>query len=190
MRQVLSKHFHISKQNEYAFLDLLGGECAGAITLLGTESTLGINLHNDTQWLSDGETISILNELPQHPMLAGNQELRLCLAGDQDKLHVVYDGRKIGLPKNNTPSSHILKPLIHGLEDTVINEAFCLRLAQTMGIPAAKSLITSFGDHRFLLVERYDRVKQEDGALTRLHQEDFCQALGVISKKISERRRT
>lgn len=36
----------------------------------------------------------------------------------------------------------------------------------------------------FLLVERYDRVLKDDAQhqpqLQRLHQEDFCQALGVV----------
>ena len=29
----------------------------------------------------------------------------------------------------------------------------------------------------------YDRVRDEDGTVWRLHQEDFCQALGVPSEK-------
>lgn len=35
------------------------------------------------------------------------------------------------------------------------------------------------GDIPFLLVERYDRKRLPDGTITRLHQEDFCQALSV-----------
>jgi len=37
----------------------------------------------------------------------------------------------------------------------------------------------SISDKRFLLIERYDRQIGEDGKTMRLHQEDFCQALGV-----------
>lgn len=40
--------------------------------------------------------------------------------------------------------------------------------------------IHSIGDRRFLLVERYDRAADPQGHIQRLHQEDFCQALGVI----------
>ena len=65
-----------------------------------------------------------LPELPHRPMLAGKDGLRLSLAGAQDKLPVVFDGARIGLPLNGTPSSHILKPAIHGVEDRVINEGF------------------------------------------------------------------
>ena len=80
--------------------------------------------HDDRQWLSDEEVVAILDELPHRPMLAGKDGLRLSLAGAQDKLPVVFDGARIGLPLNGTPSSHILKPAIHGVEDRVINEGF------------------------------------------------------------------
>jgi serine/threonine-protein kinase HipA len=36
-------------------------------------------------------------------------------------------------------------------------------------------------DRTFLLVGRYDRFRGEDGMVRRVHQEDFCQALGVPS---------
>jgi serine/threonine-protein kinase HipA len=55
-------------------------------------------------------------------MLAGHDGLRLSLAGAQDKLPVVFDGARIGLPLNGTPSSHILKPAIQAVEDSVLNE--------------------------------------------------------------------
>lgn len=61
-------------------------------------------------------------------MLAGQDGLRLSLAGAQDKLPVVFDAQRIGLPRNGTPSSHILKPAIAAFEDSVINEGFCQAL--------------------------------------------------------------
>ena len=132
------------------------------------------------QWLSDEEVIAILDELPRRPMLAGKDGLRLSLAGAQDKLPVVVEGNKIGLPRNGTPSSHILKPAIHAVEDSVTNEGFCLALAEAMQLKPARSRIHSVWDRRFLLVERYDRTYDTEGCLQRLHQEDLCQALGVV----------
>ncbi len=38
-------------------------------------------------------------------------------------------------------------------------------------------------DQSFLLIERYDRTRDADGRLVRLHQEDFAQALGVPSQR-------
>jgi len=134
----------------------------------------------DVQWLSDEGVIAILDELPRHPMLAGRDGLRFSLAGAQDKLPVVFDGDRIGLPRNGTPSSHILKPAIHAIEDSVINEGFCLALAEAMQLKPARSKIHTVRGRSFLLVERYDRTADSEGRGQRLHQEDFCQALGVV----------
>ncbi len=140
-------------------------------------------IHNDhVQWLSDEEVVAILDELPRRPMLAGKDGLRLSLAGAQDKLPVVFDGtrRRIGLPINGTPSSHILKPAILAVKDSVSNEGFCMALAEAMQLKPAKSKVHHVLGRAFLLVERYDRVLDSLGHRQRLHQEDFCQALGVI----------
>jgi serine/threonine-protein kinase HipA len=112
-------------------------------------------------------------------MLAGKVGLRLSLAGAQDKLPVVFDGARIGLPLNGTPSSHILKPAIQAVEDSVINEGYCMALAEAMQLRPAKSKIHFVLNRSFLLVERYDRVVDAQGRRQRLHQEDFCQAQGV-----------
>ena len=113
-------------------------------------------------------------------MLAGKDGLRLSLAGAQDKLPVIFDGDRIGLPRNGAPSSHILKPAIRTLADTVINEGFCMALAEVMQLKPAKSQVRSVLGRQFLLVERYDRLANAQGQRQRLHQEDFCQALGVV----------
>jgi serine/threonine-protein kinase HipA len=130
--------------------------------------------------LSDNEVVAILDELPHRPMLAGKDGLRLSLAGAQDKLPVVFDGDRIGLPRNGTPSSHILKPAILAVEDSVINEGYCMALADAIELKPAKSKVHRVLDRSFLLVERYDRLIDAQGDRQRVHQEDFCQALGVM----------
>lgn len=181
MRRLIAQQFQVSGQNDFALLDRIGGECAGAVTLLEPGQALRAPAQNDdVEWLSDEALVATLDELPRRPMLAGTDGLRLSLAGAQDKLPVVFDGARIGLPRNGTPSSHILKPAIPTVEDSVVNEAFCLALADAMQLSPAKAKVHAVGDRRFLLVERYDRVAGEQGRRLRLHQEDFCQALGVV----------
>ena len=181
MRRLIAQQFHVSGQNDFALLDRIGGECAGAVTFLEPGQSLSLPAeYGEVQWLSDAEVIAILDELPRRPMLAGIDGLRLSLAGAQDKLPVVVDGDRIGLPRNGTPSSHILKPAILAVEDSVTNEGFCLALADAMQLKPARSRIHSVLDRRFLLIERYDRTHDAERRIQRLHQEDFCQALGVI----------
>jgi len=181
LRQLLAQQLQVSGRNDFALLDRIGGECAGAITFLPPGQPLPATAGDEAvHWLDDGEVSALLDELPRRPMLAGRDGLRLSLAGAQDKLPVVFDGRRIGLPQGGRPSTHILKPPIHGLADTVANEAFCLALAGAIGLPTAGAQIGRAGERSFLLVERYDRPAPPPGPVDRLHQEDFCQALGVV----------
>ena len=181
MRRLIARQFQVSVDNDIALLDYIGGECAGAVTFMRPGQALPTSTKDeDVQWLSDAEVIAILDELPSRPMLAGKDGLRLSLAGAQDKLPVVVNGGRIGLPRNGTPSSHVLKPAIHAVEDSVTNEGFCLALAEAMQLKPAKSKIHTVRDRQFLLVERYDRAANADGRRQRLHQEDFCQSLGVV----------
>ncbi|MBT9460271.1 MAG: type II toxin-antitoxin system HipA family toxin [Rugosibacter sp.] len=181
MRHLIAQQFQVSSQNDFALLDYIGGECAGAVTFIEPGQALPVPTHNDdVQWLSDDEVVAILDELPHRPMLAGKDGLRLSLAGAQDKLPVVFDGARIGLPLNGTPSSHILKPAIHTVKNSVINEGFCMALAEAMQLKPAKSKVHRVLDRSFLLVERYDRLIDAQEYRQRLHQEDFCQALGVV----------
>lgn len=181
LRRLIAQRFQVSGQNDFALLDHLGGECAGAVTLLPPGDALAqADENTEVEWLSDDALVSVLDELPQRPMLAGHDGLRLSLAGAQDKLPVVFDGQRIGLPRNGAPSSHILKPAIQLLEDSVSNEGFCMALAAAMQFKPARTQIHSVRDRQFLLVERYDRIKNATGKFERLHQEDFCQALGVV----------
>lgn len=180
MRRLIARQFQVSGQNDFALLDHIGGECAGAVTFLEPGyASPRIGAVDDVEWLGDDRLLALLDELPRRPMLAGDDGLRLSLAGAQDKLPVVFDGRRFGLPRNGAPSSHILKPPIHAVEDSVANEGFCMLLAEAMGLRPAQARIHQVRGRSFLLVERYDRALNDAGLRQRLHQEDFCQALGV-----------
>jgi serine/threonine-protein kinase HipA len=180
-RQLAAQVLQVSQENDFALLDGLGGECAGAVTLLGAAGpAVGSGGQQQIQWLSDTELLTVLDELPRRPMLAGQEGLRLSLAGVQDKLPVVVREGRIGLPLDGTPSTHILKPAIDSVEGSVFNEAFCLTLAKRIGLQAVNVTIRQIEERSVLLVERYDRESLSTGSVQRLHQEDFCQALGIV----------
>lgn len=54
---------------------------------------------------------------------------------------MVFDGACLGLPLNGTPSSHILKPAISAVEGSVVNEGFCVALAEAMQLGPAKAAV-------------------------------------------------
>lgn len=180
-RKLIAKTLQVSAQNDFALLDSLGGECAGAVTLLEPGQTpQAPDVPSAVRWLDDAQLLKVLDEMPLRPMLVGDEGLRLSLAGAQDKLPVVADGDRIGLPLFGAPSSHILKPPIPAVEGSVFNEGFCMALASALKLDVAKTKVHRVGERHYLLVERYDR--QFAAKDHRLHQEDFCQALGVFTE--------
>ena len=67
----------------------------------------------------------------------------------QDKLPVVVENGRIGLPRFGTPSSHILKPMITsalGIEGSVFNEGFCMALASALQLNVAPTAIAQVGE--------------------------------------------
>jgi serine/threonine-protein kinase HipA len=183
LRRLVAQQCQVSSQNDFALLNAIGGECAGAITFVPQGQSVPPPEQAGVEWLDEPQLMALLDELPRRPMLAGRDGIRLSLAGAQDKLPVVFDGQRIGLPKGGQPSTHILKPAISAtasVQDSVFNEGFCLALAQAMGLPTSQAQIFDVQGRQVLLVARYDRRAGGDGQPVRIHQEDFCQALGVV----------
>ncbi len=184
-REIIARNLGISARNDYAMLEQIGGECAGAVTFMPVGEALPERNYGYRP-LSSQELAAILKELPKRPLLAGEDGIRLSLAGAQDKVAVRIEGKEISLPLGGAPSTHILKPAVERFGGVVFNEAFCMRLAALAGLPAAKVETRIVEDIEYLLVERYDRTHQKnaEGATTldRLHQEDFCQAQGIVSE--------
>src|SRR5579872_302322 len=185
-REMIAHNLGISARNDYAMLERIGGECAGAVTFLPHGEPMP-DRHYGYRKLSDDELAAILKELPRRPLLAGEEGIRLSLAGAQDKLAVRVEPGTISLPLGGAPSTHILKPNVERFDGVVFNEEFCMRLAAAAGLPAAAIETREAGGISFLLVERYDRhhrpVPDRAQVIERLHQEDFCQALGLVSEQ-------
>ena len=128
--------------------------------------------------IPDGGALErIIEELPARPFLVGEDGVSMSLAGAQEKLPVAVIDGQIAVPINGAPSTHILKPDNPRLPGSVQNEALCMVLARRIGLNVAPVTTGIAGQRSYLLVERYDRVGTGNN-VRRLHQEDFCQALG------------
>ena len=180
-RKVIARILGISDKNDFAMLEQIGGECAGAISFLPEDTVIPGDVESYRE-LADDELAKILRELPRRPLMAGEDGIRLSLAGAQDKVAVRLDDENISIPRGSAPSSHVLKPAIDTYEGVVFNEAFCIALAHACGLNAAPIAIGQVDGIDYLLAERYDRIRDGDGNIERLHQEDFCQALGIPSQ--------
>ena len=176
-RRLIAGILGVSEGNDFALLERIGGECAGAVTLL-PEGTPTVAQDERTRELDQEELARILRKIGRQPLLAGTEGLRLSLAGAQDKLPVRLVDGCFALPLGTAASTHILKPATPDYEGLVFNEAFCLALANAAGLATAGCSVGRVADIDYLLSQRFDR-RRERGHVTRLHQEDFCQALGI-----------
>ncbi|MBN2807969.1 MAG: type II toxin-antitoxin system HipA family toxin [Deltaproteobacteria bacterium] len=177
-RRKIAEILGISAGNDFAMLEMIGGECAGAVSLLPEGSTPPDSRNAQNRELTELELQQLIDELPNRPLMAGKEGLRLSLAGAQDKLPIIIHDDRIYLPHGGTPSTHILKPEPDRFPGLVANEIFCMTLAKTVGLNTSATEYRQIGGKPCLLVQRYDRINDENGITTRLHQEDFCQALG------------
>jgi serine/threonine-protein kinase HipA len=159
----------------YGLLEDIGRDTAGALSIGGPEPID----HAEYRELDEASLADAIGRLPERPMLAGEEGITMSLAGAQTKLAVAVFNGRIHLPMRGAASTHILKPESERLYATVENELLCMRLAARVGLRVAGTSMGVAGGRRYLLVERYDRKTLDGKRVARLHQEDFCQALGI-----------
>ncbi len=178
IRRQVARQLGVSADNTFALLEGIGGDCAGAVSVLRPGDMPGSS--GQYRPISREALARELATLPSHPFLAGEEGVRLSLAGAQNKLPLYVKNGEFFIPEGNRASSHILKTAIPQLENTVLNEAFCMNLAHRIGLPVPAAQVVEIEGVEVYMIERYDRKRTAPGEIERLHQEDFCQALGVI----------
>ncbi|MDA8136732.1 MAG: type II toxin-antitoxin system HipA family toxin [Desulfobacteraceae bacterium] len=178
VRKLVSKQLGISDKNDFMLLKRIGGECAGAISILPEPEMPESPDQYQYLPLSDEQLTDIIAQIPRRPLLAGREGIRMSLAGAQEKLALFYKEPDFYIPMNGAPSNVILKPAMAHFQGSVENECFCMMLAGSVGLNVPPVSIVRRGTQKALVVERYDR-RFDNGVLQRIHQEDFCQALGL-----------
>lgn len=187
------QRYQVSPRNPFALIAHVGEDCAGAAQFVRPDrlSSLTANNRGAVQWLDEHDIALRLAALRhdagawRHPADAG----QFSLAGAQPKTALLHMDGRWGVPSGRIPTTHILKPPLAQFDGHVENEHFCLRLARAAGLPAARSKVERFEHEIAIVIERYDRVFTTETRvgdlgelapqIVRVHQEDFCQALGV-----------
>lgn len=177
-RRAIAAGLDIPASDVFDLLAVLGKDCAGALVVQPDDQPPPTTATTHTaEPLTPDELAQLIANLRSAP-LGIDRNVRLSLAGVQEKLLLtrLEDGAW-GRPIDGTPSTHILKPEIEPIGNTVENEVFCMRVAQHLGLPVAHVDTVVVDDRPVLVVERYDRRVDPDGNVYRIHQEDLCQAL-------------
>lgn len=180
VRGALCRRLGISEDNDFAMLAAIGGDCAGALSVL-VDGEAPPKPEKGLLPITRAKLDGYLRQPPAYAS-ALDDDARLSLAGAQDKLGVAVGGKRLFLPRGMTPSTHILKLPNRDFAALPQNEALVMRLADAVGLPSSRTSLWLAASHPLLLVERYDREIDEHG-VRRLHQEDFCQALGVDRRR-------
>jgi serine/threonine-protein kinase HipA len=169
-----------SPSDTFGLIRALGRDCAGALVIQAAEDPPPPAATTTTaEALTVHEIGNLVRNLRSAPLGVGGR-VRVSLAGVQEKLLLtrISDG-EWGRPVDGTPSTHILKPEIAQFPMTVENEAFCIRVAKHLGLDVANVETLEIEGYKLIVVERFDRHVSTDGAVERIHQEDFCQARGI-----------
>ena len=172
--RAMTRAMGVSRDDILGLIDETGRDLAGALTVGRPRPGEAPAL---TPIATDADLERIIDGLPAKPFLVGDEGVSMSLAGAQDKLPLALIDGRLAIPVGGASSTHILKPDNPKLLGSVQNEALCMVLARRCGLPTAPVTTGLAGQRSYLLVTRYDRVDR-DGRTVRLHQEDFCQALG------------
>lgn len=105
------------------------------------------------------------------------------LGGNQAKIAFRRFNNAWDSCEGSAASNVIVKPGVSHLAAQALNECVTMRLAMQCGLPTAPVHMHQFANVWAIVVERFDRLTDENGHIERVHQEDMCQALGYVSEK-------
>ncbi|WP_175730066.1 type II toxin-antitoxin system HipA family toxin [Burkholderia ambifaria] len=192
IRRRIAQRYRLGSTAPFELLASIGRDCVGALQLLPPDETPVDLQAIDGTALDDAAVADVLRHataapLPGHAEPDG--ELRLSIAGAQEKTALLRHGNRWLLPSGSTPTTHIFKlPLGRvgnmqaDMRTSVENEWLCSEIVAAYGLPVAACDIGRFDDQKALIVERFDRRPSRDGTwILRLPQEDMCQATGTPS---------
>lgn len=172
----------------FDLLEKTGRDCVGAVQLMPAGAIPEHVFTIAGQPLTEQEIAARLDRTVAGVGLGapGEEDLRISIAGAQEKTALLFHDGRWHLPSGATPTTHIFKLPMGDVGDvradfstSVENEWLCSRIMQAYGLPAADCDLAVFGRHKVLVVRRFDRKMMETGWIARLPQEDFCQVFGL-----------
>lgn len=180
LRQLIAARERIDAADTWAFLLRHGQDMAGALSLQTVDDTAEATGKLVPLSIEELQAKILESHSRQLPLMAAWDEIRMSLAGAQEKLglRINADGAFF-LPKGDAASSHIVKPdnVSPDFPYCPANEFFCMSLAREMKFPVPEVHLLHLPSPLYC-IRRYDRI--ENGLnIKKLHQIDLCQALGV-----------
>jgi serine/threonine-protein kinase HipA len=181
-----AKKFQVSARNVFALISHVGEDCAGAIQFVTPDrfDVLRSGVDDKVEWLDEAAIAKRLQALREDPAAwrLPRDTGQFSLAGAQPKTALLLQKDRWGVPSGRIPTTHILKPPTGHFDGHAENEHICLNLARNLGLPVAETKVVRFEKEIAIVVERYDRQFSGNDVI-RVHQEDVCQARGIMPTK-------
>ena len=188
IRRRAQARFQAASTSAFDLLAAVGRECAGAVQLLPPDQEPSGFDRIEARTLSDKEIGLRLRAVTATPapgsLSPESEELRLSVAGAQEKTAFLWHNNQWCLPLGSTPTTHLFKLPMDVIGEgqidfssSVENEWLCSKLLTAYGLPVASTEMACFNGERCLIVKRFDRRLHSSGAYwLRLPTEDCCQA--------------
>lgn len=180
-RRAIAKEHGVSANNPVALLSVIGLDCPGAVQFCGLQDVgMAGNRREGYRVLSDKEIALKLRSIKTDfdATWMGRDE-SWSLGGNQGKFALALRDGQWCECFGSAATTHIFKNGVEGFKLKALNEYVCMRVADKVGIPTARVAYRLFDGEPALVVSRCNRVAS-DGRMERLHQEDLCQALGIM----------
>lgn len=182
--------FNSRDRSPFGLLRHMGQDAPGAVQVV--PHGVVPNTAGELTAISEQEIASRIAGIitdPDHWVDDSNEDdSRFSLAGTQGKFALARIGESWYEPNGRAPSTHIVKPGMRLASGATNAEAMAvefvtMRTARDVGIPTATAEIIDFAGTPAFVSTRFDRVARADetgsAPPTRIHQEDFCQALSL-----------
>lgn len=173
----------------FDLLAAMGRDCLGAVQFVHEDALDELRQRPaDYRRVSDakiGKRLAALRatgaswSLPdEHWSLPGAQE-KFTLARLAGRWHEVHGAGA---------STHIVKPGVTRLMHQAVLEYATMQVAAQLGLTVAATELADFAGEAAIVITRFDRYLDQSNAAHRLHQVDFCQAMGRMpANKYEER---
>lgn len=177
---LLSRILGVNQNDCFNMLKILGFDCIGAVSFHQMHDPIveTVNTPLKGEPISEKDLEKKMHTLPQAPLFYNTPHVQVALSGNQYKAAICLIDGQVAIPDQHCFSTHIFKPGLPPFENTLLNEYFCMRLAKRLHIPVANVSLYPGQKTPYLLIERFDR-QIHGSKIKHIHQEDFCQALGM-----------
>ena len=170
----------VSKSNLLGLIHALGRETAGAIRLTTGDAAALATQPEQLREVTREELSQRIRQRPQLPFSVWDQQVRLSIAGYQDKIAIYEHAGQLFLVDGGPKASTVIVkpvPTRTALASLPSNEYMCMQLARAAGLPVANTWLEHVPEP-VLFVSRFDRRETPTG-VERLHMIDGCQLLGL-----------